>query len=250
MRCKKAQIWISAVMYIVIISTALLLVLKVGIPQINSMKDKTAFEKNKDLMMQLDNEILKVAASGEGTQKVLSLDITEGKLMVDNNNLIWEFNTDADIIEDRASNKIGNLKILSNANVKTIEKADSYVLSTIADYDKDGNPVYFSAEFKKLGDKSNYVPLNTSDIIKNLTYDNRNSKGKFNMYLNNDPATGIGTGYTIMEPSANNTDLGEASIIVHVNSTIDSKNIEYDIRLTLKSYSDFLIIETKNLQIS
>lgn len=247
---KRGQIWISAVMYILIISTSLLVVLKFGIPLINDIKDQNSFQKTKNVMISLDEQITHVANEGEGSQRIISLDITEGNLLVEDDQIIWEFETDSEILDERSLQTTGNLKILSNANVKTYENSNNYHLSTIVDYKNNNQPIRFNTTIQKLGSKTNWVQINTSELIQNMMYDSTQSTGEFNIFLNNDPQTGIGNGYTYMIPEGNNTNLGKATIVAHINSSTSSPHIEYDLHITLNSYSDFLEIETKNIQIT
>lgn len=241
---RKGQIWISAVIYVLVISSTLLIVLKFGVPIIDEMKDRNVFEKSKTMMSALDEQILQVANEGEGSQRVVSLDIIEGNLYVENNEIVWEFETNNEVFNTRSSNTQGNLQIVSNSNVKTTELGNSYILSTIVDY-SNGFPITFNATIKKFGDISNWTSVNTSELIENLTYDNVSSTGTFNIFLNDDSLTGIGNGYTYMLPSGNNSNLGDATVVAHINSS----SFEYDVYITLNSYSDFLVIETKNINV-
>ncbi|PLW79778.1 hypothetical protein C0585_06125 [Candidatus Woesearchaeota archaeon] len=246
---RKGQIWISAVIYILIITTSLLIVLKFGIPLIDEMKDRNSFEKSKNMMKALDEQIIQVANEGEGSQRVVTLDISEGKLLVENDQVVWEFETDNDILDERTSQETGNIKIVSNANVQSIENEENYILSTVIDYDSNGNPIGFGADIKKIGDENNWDTINASLLIQNITYDGVDSNGTFKMFLGDDESTSYGNGYTKLVPEGNNTNLGSSTIIAHINTTLSGSKLEYDIHITLNSYSDFLVIETKNIEI-
>ena len=65
---------------------------------------------------------------------------------------------------------------------------------------------------------------------------------KFN--LNNNDTSGQGYGYTKMVPAGNNSNLGRAKVIAHMNSSF----AEYDLEFTLESYADFLIVKIKNFR--
>ena len=45
-----------------------------------------------------------------------------------------------------------------------------------------------------------------------------------------------------MVPSGNNTNLGRAKVVAHMNSTF----AEYDLEFVLESYSDFVTVKVKN----
>ena len=53
-KMKKAQIWISAVLYTLIIVVAIVIVLSAVVPLINKMKDRAIFQKVKNELLNLD----------------------------------------------------------------------------------------------------------------------------------------------------------------------------------------------------
>ncbi|MBR9675542.1 hypothetical protein GOV05_00880 [Candidatus Woesearchaeota archaeon] len=247
-KSRKAQIWVSAVIYILIISTSLILVLKVGMPIIDRIKDKGVFEKTKNTMAYLDEQITYVANEGEGSQRIVSVDIPSGNLFVENNQVVWEFDTDTQVLDERSSQEVGNLKIISNANVHTYDYGDRFVLSTLVDY-KDTIPVYFNVTIRKIGSEEAWAGINASDLITSINYDGVSPPGSFNLYFGNDPSTATGVGYTYMTPSSNNTNVGQASVTAHISSVLGVTPLEYDLIITLNSYADFLVLETKNIEI-
>lgn len=238
---KKAQIWISAVLYILIISTSIFLILKVGGSVMEGMKDESSLSKVKNTMLTVDKTIQEVANEGHGSQRVIPIEIKDGKLKINNNELSWELKTKTEVIEERTSLNLGNLVISSNANVNTIEYPNRFTMQT----DIEGD--VFNVTIKKIGSESNYSSINTSDLIESVYYNGERLNGTFTFNLNDDANSGIGNGYTYMIPSGNNTNLGRAKVITHLNTTLDSTAIEYDIIYTLESFADFLTIEIKNV---
>ena len=236
---KKGQIWISAVLYILIISTAIILILKVGVPLIDKMKDKSSFSKAKETMLALDKTIQEVALEGEGSQRIIPLNIDNGKIIIANNEIVWEMKTKSDIMDSHTSLNYGDLKVTSNANVKTWETNSSYYMQTTIDDD------IFRVKITKIGNKTDYASINTSSVIDEIFYDGNNVNNTFAFSVNGDSTSETGNGYTYMTPSGNNTNLGSAKVIAHINSS----SFEYDIHFTLESYSDFLIIELKDVVI-
>lgn len=239
---KKAQIWVSAILYLLIISTAIVLILKVGVPIIDGMKKKSNYNHAKETMLNLDKTIQDVANEGEGSQRIMPIEIKDGKLTLNDNEISWEMRSDTKIIEDSSNINIGNMVVSSNANVRTIETSNYFIMQTNIDGD------IFNVSFKKIGNATNYASVNTSDLIDSVYYDGTKMNGTFDFTLNADPSSGIGNGYTEMVPMGNNTNLGRAKVVLHMNSTLSGTAVSYDLVFTLMSFSDFFTVEVKNLE--
>ncbi|MBU0757736.1 MAG: hypothetical protein KKF44_06720 [Nanoarchaeota archaeon] len=235
-RKKKAEVWISAILYTLVATMALILILEAGVPILERLKDTTTFTKTKEALLNLDEHIQAVANEGEGSQRVVNLDIKDGKLSVVDNQIVWEFETKSRIVDPRTSQNIGNLVITSNANVRTYETEDNFVVQTSIKNDT------FTVRINKTGSEENWQEINTSNLIDRMSFNDNILDGTFSFSINNVPESTIGLGYTMMVPPGNNTNLGRAKIIAHVNSTY----AEYDLEFTLESYADFLITKVKN----
>lgn len=236
-RRKKGEIWVSAVLYTLIITAAIILILKVGVPIIEKMKDKTSFSNAKETMLGIDKTINDIANEGEGSQRIIPIEIKNGKITLKNNEISWTLETKTNIMESRSSENFGNLKVSSNANVNTIEYNDSFTLETTIEGDQ------FNVSLKKIGSEQNYSNITTSELINSIYYDGERLNGTFNFSINNDDSTSSGTGYTKMIPNGDNNNVGNAKVIAHINST----NAEYDLEFTLESFADFLTVELKNV---
>lgn len=236
---KKAQVWVSAIIYTMVAILALVLILNTGIPILTELKDRAVFEKVKGVMLDLDKQITEIAGQGEGSQTSVSIDIKEGELKFQNNQIIWEIETDSEIISPRSRTKIGNLIIASNANVRTIETDEYYIMESFIQNDT------FRVVINKTGNEYSWVPYNVSQIIENISYNGNNMDGDFIFNLNNEPTSMNGTGYTEMMPSGNNSNLGSARVVAHMNSSF----ADYDLVFTLGSYADFITVNIKNIEI-
>lgn len=237
---KKAQVWVSAIIYTLVAILALVLILNTGIPILTELKDRAVFEKVKDVMLDLDKQITEIAGQGEGSQATVSFEVKEGEVKFQDNQLIWEIETDSEIISPRSRTKIGNLIIASNANVKTIETDSHFIMESYIQNDT------FRVAFNKTGSESSWVMYNVSDIIQNISYNGNNMDGDFTFSLNNNASTVENiTGYVKMTPPGNNSNLGSARITAHINSSF----AEYDLVFTLGSYADFITLNVKNIEI-
>lgn len=236
---RKSQIWISVIIYTLVSVLALVLILNTGIPILTEMKDRAVFSKIKDVMLDLDRHITEIANQGEGSQATVSFEIRDGEVLFSADQLIWELETKSKIISPRTKTVLGNLIISSNANVRTYELSDSYMMNTSIEEDS------FSVKINKKGTSSSWTDYNTSEIIEYIQYNDYQIDGsKFNFNLNNNITSASGTGYIKMVPSGNNTNLGRAKVIAHMNSTF----AVYDLEFTLESYSDFVTVRVKNFE--
>ena len=236
---KKSQIWISVIIYTLVSVLALVLILNTGIPILTEMKDRAVFSKIKDVMLDLDRHITEIANQGEGSQATVSFEIRDGEVLFSDDQLIWELETKSKIVSPRTKTVLGNLIISSNANVRTYELSDSYMMNTTLEDDS------FSVKINKNGTASNWIYYNTSEIIEYIQYKDYQIDGsKFNFNLNNNITSAQGTGYIEMVPAGNNTNLGRAKVIAHMNSTF----AVYDLEFTLESYSDFVTVRVKNFE--
>ena len=236
---KKSQIWISVIIYTLVSVLALVLILNTGIPILTEMKDRAVFSKIKDVMLDLDRHITEIANQGEGSQATVSFEIRDGEVIFTDNQLMWELETKSKIVSPRTKTVLGNLIISSNANVRTYELSDSYMMNTTIEDDS------FSVKINKKGTSTSWEYYNTSEIIEYIQYNNYQIDGsKFNFNLNNNITSARGTGYTKMVPNGNNTNLGRAKVIAHMNSTF----AVYDLEFTLESYSDFVTVRVKNFE--
>jgi len=232
---KKSQVWISVIIYTLVAILALVLILNTAIPILTEMKDRAVFSKIKDIMLDLDRHITDIANQGEGSQSSVSFEVRDGEIKFENNKLIWELETKSEIMSPRTSMRQGNLIISSNANVNTYDMGTYYILHTKIDEDN------FTVRINK---KTKWEQYNTSELIEYISHNGNKMDGTFNFNLNNNASSSVGTGYTELVPPGNNSNLGRAKVIAHMNSTFG----RYDLEFTLESYADFLIVNVKNFE--
>ena len=235
---KKAQVWISVIIYTLVAVLALVIILSTGLPILTEMKDRAVFNKVQGIMQDLDRHISDIASQGDGSQATVSFQIRDGEVKFVDDQLVWELETKSEIISPRSSTVIGNLIISSNANVRTYDLNDSYIMETKIRNDT------FSVKINKIGNGGNWKIYNTSELIEYVNYNGNLMDGDFTFSLN-DANSVKGNGYTEMIPSGNNTNLGKAKVIAHMNSTF----AEYDIEFTLYSYADFVTVKIKNVRL-
>lgn len=236
---KKGQIWISAVLYILIAAVAMFLILQMGIPLLNQMRDRSSYTGARDMMVSIDKNVQEVSAEGEGSQRIIPVDIRQGAMIVDNTSqaLKWQIQTQSKVIEPRTSVQFGNLKVYTNIDVNTDEQPCS---------DNSGEMCYIlensriRAEILKKGNITDKQDIKTSDLIRSITYKGATPtilQGNFDFAVSGKNPEGIA--YTEMKPAGTNKNIDRASVTLHMTD-------QYDLILTLESESDFLKADVKN----
>ncbi|MFC1753047.1 hypothetical protein ACFL96_06590 [Thermoproteota archaeon] len=225
---RKAQIWISAILFILVITVSLTIVLQAGGPVINNLQDKTVFTRQKNLFLALDQNIRDIAAEGQGSQRVIPVEIEKGQLEVTDGTLRWAFRTDAKILESGSEIDLGNLYITSNSDVYTEETNVTYTL---------GN-TYVKYVFYKCEDESSCV-LNSSNILLGVNFTNPETGAESETTGSFTFEFGSGNwslpGRSELQDSGSN--LGQASLYYHINTTSTNPKV---LEFILGSNRDFI----------
>ena len=241
---KKSQVWISAVLYTLLVLVVMIIVLDVGIPIVNNLKDKAVLEDVRSTSQVLDTYIRTVASEGPGSQRIVPLNIKKGKIYASNDRLYWQVPLTTKVLEPRTRIDFGNLIFMAQESNSTVTayESDDYCYYTLE------NGI-IRAKLRVFGNKTKNnencsISINTSDIIISV-YSIREGKylnANITIYLSNDPSTSIGSGYS--ELDTNGTFLSSAFITYYINST----NYNYDLKIGLESSSDFLIMKLEDYE--
>jgi len=233
---RNAQVWVSALLYLLISIVVLTLILVAGIPLIKNMGDKAYFDKTKNEFSSIDKVIKDVAVEGEGSQRVIPLEIKKGKLIVGDNKLLWWFKTNADILSHKTKVEEGNVITLSGIDVDCYETKNSYIIE---------NSHILVNFTKKLKVNGTLQPLNSSELINLIKWkhSNKTVPGFFTFVVNNDPNTTIGYGRTEVNNCGTKKEYVEfEAYFYYVNASIDgySGNFSYKIIIKLDANSDYI----------
>ncbi len=227
---KKANIWISAVLFILIGTLVVVLVLEAVTPVLQNMRDKSVFIRTQDAFLNLNQHIKEVTLEGQGSQRVIPVDIQKGSFEVKDNVVKWKMDTDATLVQTRSTVKLGNVLIIGSGDVKAYQEGNSFVL--------ENTNVLF--RFNKTGDTNAFVSLNTSKIITQATLKTgetqTNATPSYEFFVDGDSTTSSGNGYTQLLNKG--SDLGKAAVLLHVNSSV-----EYEITFILEAQADYLKID-------
>ena len=122
---KGIGVWVSAVLYFGVGIVILTLILTMGMPVVNRMKDKNVATQTKDVFHGLDATIREVAKEGPGSQRVSQVEIKEGELGLDadTNVVFWNFETEA-LLSEPGFNSTEGAIILSTdyTNIENVYK--------------------------------------------------------------------------------------------------------------------------------
>lgn len=233
MNNSKSQVWISAILYMLIAATAMALIIQAGLPIIANMKDRSVYSRTEDMLISLDKHISDVASEGEGSQRVIPIELREGEMTIQNGKLEWEFETETKIFEPKSRINIGNLVITTNAGVNAYAYENNYILSN----------KYIAVNITRAGTTDSWTEINTSRLINYMEFLNTSKKtnGTFSFMIGNDVTSTYGNGFTWIKETG--TNLGFATVVATINTT----NYSYDLELTLESEADFIRVNVKDL---
>jgi hypothetical protein len=231
---KKGDIWIAAILYIMIITVIMTLVLQAGVPIINDLQDRTTFTRSKNTFLQLNQQIIDISHEGVGSQRVVPIEIEKGTLELSDGAMRWDLRTNAKILEPGQEIDLGNLYITSNSEVIASAATDTYVLRNS----------FLIANFTRCEDRNNCT-FESSDILKSITFKNpetgerSTTTGEFNFEFGTGPWNH--TGFSMLEDLG--TDLGEASLLYYINAT--NSSVYTIIEFTLGSNRDFFTVRIR-----
>ncbi len=228
---RKGAIWISAVLYVLIAVVIMVIVLEAGLPLIKSLNEKSSFTRIRDTLVGLDRQIQQVASEGQGSQRIIPLEVTDGEFRIEQQKIRWKLETDSKIVEPKTRIELGNLVVASGVDVTASNVGDFFIVENSR----------IRANFSRIGSASNYSSINTSAIINNVIFKDSSAQtaGTFTFFVN-DSNSLAGNGYTSLEDAGSG--LTSASVRAHVNNSA----MAYDIVLTLDSKADFLRAAIEN----
>jgi hypothetical protein len=108
----------------------LTLIISVGMPVINKMKDRHTLIQTEEMMLSLDGVVRSVYNQGPGAQDVVNLEVSQGNLDIDNSLEIisWEMDTTALLSEPGVTVEHGNMIL------ETTEHGNTYHVKLSLDY--------------------------------------------------------------------------------------------------------------------
>lgn len=233
--CKKGAIWVSAVIYVLIGVIVLTVVIEAGIPMIEGLQERSNVNRARNSFSALDQQIQDIAKEGQGSQRIVPLDVSDGTVKVEDNKLRWKIETSSKVLEPRTRVEFGNLVIASDVDVSAADHSSSHIVQNSR----------ILVNFTKVGNSGNWASINTSSLISYIEFKDTGARttGTFTFFINQNASSATGSGYTELQQAG--TGLATATLKAHVNSSI----YEYDLLLTLDSKTDFLRAVIENFKV-
>lgn len=241
--------------YVGISLTAVSGAVTVGAPALENMQDANSIRKAQTFMQTVDRNVQQVVSEGKGSTRTMEVNFDRGQLYYDNttNSLVYELQTDAQVISPQSSRREGNVvlsssadvsvypaKIENNGNVDKVSKenADCYMMEN----------QHIRACIRKVGDSENPKSIDTSDLVqryefKNDEGSNKQFDGNITVELNEVDSTSYGTGFTTVDETGDFIGTGE------VKATVSSDyGFTYDVFYRLPTGADFLKVDVQNFR--
>jgi hypothetical protein len=232
---------LSGIIFLALTISATIIVYQAGIPIVQRMQSAAIIEQMKDTFSDLDDVIRRVASEGKGSRRTITLDVDPGEMFFNDSDdvVYWKYETDAFIMSPRTSQQFGNIILGSNMETSVYEANYTMISPQIQSYVLDNE--YLTVYIRKLGNSSNYVSFNTSQLLVAIYQKDTglwlNNSGFLNITIDDNATSASGNGYT--QPEKIGPHQAYGSVIAYVNSSY----LPYYINFTLESGTDFLDIE-------
>lgn len=232
----------TAAIYVGITVTAISVALTAGVPALQNLQDSSAISQMQQFMQELDGLVQQVASEGEGSTRTISTNIDRGFLYFQDStsSLVYQLETDAEVISPQTTIREGNVLLSSNANVKveetTVDGVDCYMMEN----------EHVRACIKDIGNQTNQVNISSSELLRLYEFKSedgttRSMDPNMSVELNKQSDTSSGVGYTTAET-------GQFMGTGEVQATISSEGFTYDIFFRLPTGADFMMVDVQNFR--
>lgn len=111
LKIKGQATWVSAALYTALGIATIAIILAVGMPILENLKDKNTVSQTKELMLEFDG-VIRETFEGPGSQREFFIDVKKGDFVVDadKDQINWMMNTKAKLMEPGVKLDEGNLK--------------------------------------------------------------------------------------------------------------------------------------------
>lgn len=232
----KAVALVSAIVFLAITISAIGLIYATGMPIIERMQEAAAVEGMKNSFVELDKIIQRVASEGNGSRRMVDMEIEVGRIAVDptQDSVLWGMETENIIVSARSAQNLGNLVFGSNLDTSVAES--SYEGNDAYRIENDHLIVYV----KDIGFPEGQVTYSTEDLIMGIFLKPSAEWApldKVSISLDGDESSMAGTGYTMPRMLGPNQPYGE------IKAFMNSSYADYVITITLETGADFITIE-------
>ncbi len=233
----------TAALYVGVTITAISVALTAGLPALENIQDAAAISQAETFMHELDSNIQEVVSEGEGSTRTLEVSFERGEMYFENetDSLIYELQTDAEVISPQSSQRTGNVILSSNAEVEVFETEvggeDCYMMRN----------EHITACINNTGSPDSFEDIDTSDLL--VTYNFTGTEpdkaldAEMSVELNEIEETSWGEGYIEAETTGDFIGTGRVRATV-----ISEYGYTYDIIFSLPTGADFLQVDVQNFR--
>ncbi|MDD3263966.1 MAG: hypothetical protein PHT94_03650 [Candidatus Nanoarchaeia archaeon] len=182
---KKADVWVSSILYFSLAFIVIILVLNYLSPTLDKIKLNSELKVVESEAKKIDTILKELVKEGKGSQKIINLDLKGTNIIASNDSLKIMLGDSFDIKERKISE---NVVISNRDELIILENETHYVLSNS----------FIQIIINKIGEKDNFEPINTSNIISNIKNleNNININSNFTFFVGDILETSTGYGYT------------------------------------------------------
>lgn len=233
---------LSSVLAISIIITSTVIVVNLISPLIEEGVSVNQLNKAKQLASVLDSVIKELSVEAPGARRTIRIisDFGTFEALGKEDRFKFRLAAQQQIYEPGTVVREGNYIITSGPSMKAYEKDMNN--DSVIDLVLENDAVIFAV--KKLGNSTDWVSINTTNIIPLVSNkrSNVNITPISGIFVGEDHTTSYGNGFT--ELTRAGSTLQDSSIRVLVNSS----SVRYEALFTLRSAQDFVELEIKNVQ--
>ena len=157
---KKGDIWISAALYTALGLILITVILSVGMPFVNKIKDRNTVLQTKNILIEMDKLIREVELEGVGSRRPFFVEIQEGDFKIEEEGakerIIWTVISDEKLGIESGENVglQGPLIQEGNLNIQSTRVGQGYEIGIWLDYKDD---VDIRSDLKQLSGQYNLI---------------------------------------------------------------------------------------------
>jgi hypothetical protein len=240
---KAVATWISYIMYFAISLVVTSLVLNFGLPMLTRAKDVSIISSSKNQLQDMAAAVYDISKAGPGSATTISFKVDEGFLVLDpeNDKIYYMKNITEGVLSPRTKVSEGYITVASNTEVSSYETSEESNCCFVLE----------NSHLKIKFYKFNQMNRNTNNIVREFLFKDQNktlSFGGIEILIDNNETTIPGKITTQLLNIGSL--LPRASLIEYVNNSEMNGGAGYcyDIKYTLESEADFLVINVENLR--
>ncbi|MBI4017336.1 MAG: hypothetical protein HY366_00110 [Candidatus Aenigmarchaeota archaeon] len=233
---------IAAVFVLAISVASIAIVLRIGLPTVDQAKEFATLTEAKGVLLSIDNAIREVAAEGEGSTRRVTLHITDGAYVIDNNTneVRFELSTESNIIAPCTGLREGRILINSGGDVTAAERDETG--DGITDLILENSKVMLVVN--KTGSPTSPTGgLDTAKLILKMWVKAPNvniTPVDSSIRVDGFATSSIGSGYTELVKAGNK--MGRGGVRVHM---VSNAGIDYDVLYSLFC-GDYVRVDIQN----